>query len=313
MRRVLALLLILASVYLASAQVQRIPPEGGSPIGQPSPCDSGQGLLTSEGFWVCGDSGTLTTLQQAFDNSTTANIVGATPTKPWCLVNPLNATEKACWQWNPSTGFEHTLPDGERSVRINATSPWRVRNSDGTVAFEILNGSITRLMDSSATCNSAAAGAQRYKVNSSGVADAIQTCTKLPDNNYYWVGPPQAIYMSTATTTVCETTPANDFFWAGLASTATRAAHQSPSRAGYYTDLKVRTTSTLASNETATFTLENGAADTALACSISNASLCNSSAVAQVALGDLVNMKEACTDGTGAATKGLVSLLFYPN
>jgi hypothetical protein len=297
MRRLGLLSALLTCLLLSGrawGQVQYIPPITG---------DDGSGG---------GGSGEAPTLQAIFDQSPTADITGVTPGKPWCFPNPRNITEKACWQWNPSTGFEHILPDGERAVRINDDSPYRVRNADGTVAFEILNGSIPRFVDSSATCNSAAAGAKRYKISSSGVADQEQTCTKLPDNNYYWVGPPNIIFATTGATVVCESTPVNDFFWTGT-STTTRGANQFSSRSGYYTDLRVRTSSTINANETATFTLEDAASSTALACSINAATSCESSAVVQVTLGALVNMRESCTDGTGAATKALVSLIFYPN
>jgi hypothetical protein len=152
----------------------------------------------------------------------------------------------------------------------------------------------------------------RYKINASGVADQVLFCTKLPDNNYYWVGPPEEIIARTGTSTdACEATPADDFGWAAQ-NNAVRAVVQTQSRAGYYTRLRSRTQVTIPSGQTLTAMFELNAGNTTLTCTQSNAQTCSSDAVVAVTDGQLVNIRESCTTG-GAATSHIVTVVFYPN
>jgi hypothetical protein len=171
-----------------------------------------------------------------------------------------------------------------------------------------------RVPDSVATCSSAISGTPRYRVNAANVSDQWQVCTKLPDGNYYWVGDPIVIWSGTVSNSVCESTPVDTFLWVNTTTNA-EALVSIPSPAGYYTRLRSRTQISIPSGQTMTVTFRKGTcgslADTALACSQSNAQSCSNNAVVSVADGECVSQIERCTTG-GAATHLGTSVVFYP-
>ena len=225
----------------------------------------------------------------------------------------------ARWE-NASTGPMQQCVDSagaavacDKVIQLQANETFEIIGPEPTQTkiFSAQEAGGIRIFDHTAACNTGNAGMKRYRVGAATVADMEMTCTKLPDNAYYWVGPPEERHTTTNTTEACEATPADDFF-AGPASDAIEARVQTQSRAGYYTRLRSRTQVIIPTGQTMTVTLRKNGVDAALTCSQSNAQTCSGDQVVPFADGDLWNMRESCTTG-GAATKATVILLFYPS
>lgn len=226
------------------------------------------------------------------------------------------AAGETCRTWMASGGKVTQCRDAAGNpmnfgTQLATSREWALVNNAGSTIFRVQEAGGVQLYDHSLACSAANAGTKRYRVGAANVADMEMICTKLPDDAYYWVGPPEERHTTTGATDACEATPADDFF-AGPASSATEALVQTQSRAGYYTRLRSRTQASIPTGQTMTVTLRKAGVNTALTCSQSNAQTCSGNQVVSFADGDLWNMLESCTTG-GAATKLTVILLFYPS